>query len=107
HSSTDTSGSSSASADSGHSHGSTTGDVVHSHSTHQSSSVTSTHTTNSHERYINRDAHVVDHEHLREALRVHPGHEERVHAFERSHEERARFERHVATIHFLPGHRVA
>jgi hypothetical protein len=80
------------------------GDSSHSRNTHQSTS-SSSHTSNSHDRNFSHER-AVDHEHLREAMHVHPGHEERVHAFERSHEERARFERHVATIHFVPAHRV-
>lgn len=97
---------STATGDSNHQHGSSTsGDSSHSRSTHQATSSSSSHTSNSHDRTFNHER-AVDHEHLREAMHVHPGREDRVHAFERSHEERGRFERHVAAIHFVPAHRV-
>jgi hypothetical protein len=97
---------SAATDNSGHSHGSSSGDSTHSHGTHQATSSSSSHTSSSHDRNFNHEHVVVTHEHLREAMRVHPGHEERVHAFERSHEERIRFERHVTAIRFVPAHRV-
>jgi hypothetical protein len=88
------------------SHGSTAnGDSSHSHGTHQATSSSSSHTNNSHDRNFNHE-HAVDHEHLREALHVHAGREERLHAFQRSHDERVRFERHVTAIRFVPAHRV-
>ena len=37
---------------------------------------------------------------------MHPRKEDRDHAFEHSRLERARFERHVGRIHFVPAHRV-
>jgi hypothetical protein len=83
----------------------TTGDSSHSHGTRQATSSSSSHTSSSHDRAFNRE-HVVDHEHLREAMHAHPGREERVRAFERSHDERIRFERHVEAIQFVPAHRV-
>jgi hypothetical protein len=96
HSSTDTSGS----------HGSaTTESSSHTHGTHQVTTSSSSHTSNSHDRNFNHE-HAVDHEHLREAMHVHAGREERLHAFQRAHEERVRFDRHVAAIHFVPAHRV-
>lgn len=97
---------SSTSGDVIHSHGSSASDSSHSHGTHQATSSSSSHTSSSHDRNFNHEHAVVDHEHLREAMHVHPGREERVHAFERSHEERARFARHVTAIHFVPAHRV-
>ncbi len=109
HSSHDSHGAATTSATGGdviHSHGSSSStDSSHSHGMHQATSSSSSHTNNSHDRNFNHER-VVDHEHLREAMHVHPGHEERVHAFERSHEERARFARHVTAIHFVPAHRV-
>ncbi len=97
---------STATGDSNHPHGSSTsGDSSHSRSTHQATSSSSSHTSNSHDRTFNHE-HAVDHEHLREAMHVHPGREDRLHAFQRSHEEQGRFERHVAAIHFVPANRV-
>jgi hypothetical protein len=49
---------------------------------------------------------MVSHEHLHEAMHSHSGPQERAHAFERSHIERERFQRHVSAIRFVPAHRV-
>ena len=106
---TNTDGDSSSHQHSSHdssSHSSTANeDSSHTHGSHQATSSSSSHTSSSHDRSFNHE-HVVDHEHLREALHVHPGREDRLHAFERSHEERIRFERHVTAIRFVPAHRV-
>jgi hypothetical protein len=48
----------------------------------------------------------IDHARLNAALHVHPQKEDRDHAFEHSRLERARFERHVGRLHFVPAHRV-
>jgi len=89
-----------------HTHGSTTTEIsTHSHNIHQGTSNTSPHASNSHERHVDREVRV-DRARLHEALHVHPGHDERLRAFDRSHVERARFERHVTAIRFVPAHRV-
>ena len=87
-----------------HTHSSSGNDSSHVRGTHDSSTGRSTFShSDSHDRGT---YHPVDHAHLHDVMHAHSGPEERSRAFERSHAERERFERHVERIRFVPAHRV-
>ncbi len=87
-----------------HTHSSSGNDSSHVRGTHDSSSGRSSFShSDSHDRGT---YHPVDHAHLHEVMHAHAGPGERARAFERSHAERERFQRHVDTIRFVPAHRV-
>lgn len=99
-------------------HGGSSTDTSHNHGSHSSSAGDSSHVRGTHDSSSSRSSfshsdshdrgtyHPVDHAHLHEVLHAHSGPEERARAFDRSHVERERFQRHVAAIHFVPAHRV-
>lgn len=103
HSSRETSAS-----DSNHVRGATSAsDSSHAHSSHEASGNVFHRSNDSHDRSVtSHEMRSVDHVQLHEALSVRPGRQEREHALERSHEERAQFERQRNPIHFKPAHRV-